>query len=110
MAGHKVTGNQSNVPSENESKVKTDRQELNLSLREMEQGSWVASICRDFTKATSGKQQDSLDALRKASETSWFKDKDAMWVKLVMSGKSLQGPVVEPVGRLVAQSTISVSR
>jgi hypothetical protein len=34
---------------------------------------------------------DSLDALRKASETSYFKAKDALWVKLVSPGDSGRG-------------------
>ena len=37
-----------------------------------------------FANATSGKQQDSIDALRKATETSYFKGPDAVWVKLVI--------------------------
>ncbi len=36
-----------------------------------------------FSTAAAGTRQDSLDALRKASETSYFKDKDALWVKVV---------------------------
>jgi cell migration-inducing and hyaluronan-binding protein len=36
-----------------------------------------------FTTAATGTQQTSLDALRKASDTSYFKDKDALWVKVV---------------------------
>ena len=36
-----------------------------------------------FNTAASGTQQTSLDALRKASDTSYFKDKDALWVKVV---------------------------
>ncbi len=36
-----------------------------------------------FNMAASGTRQASLDALRKASETSWFKAKDALWVKVV---------------------------
>src|SRR5690606_31757498 len=71
---HKVTGNQMNVRSGTEIKVKTDRKELNVSLREMDQGSWVIFELPGFTKAASGKQVDSLDALRKASENSYFKD------------------------------------
>ncbi len=35
-----------------------------------------------FNTAASGTQQTSLDALRKASETSYFKAKDALWVKV----------------------------
>ena len=52
-----------------------------------------------FTTAASGAPQNSLDALRKASATSYFKDKDAIWVKVVSPGEGARnaGPgVVEP--------------
>jgi cell migration-inducing and hyaluronan-binding protein len=107
---HRITGNQSNVRSGTEMRVKTERQEVFLSVREMDQGSWVMFELPGFTTAESGKQQASMDALRKASETSYFRDKDALWVKLVVSDAGWQGPVVEPVGRLVAQATIKASR
>ena len=56
-----------------------------------------------FTTAASGAPQDSLDALRKASDTSYFKDKDALWVKVVSSGDPGNGA---PGGG----TSISVSR
>ena len=49
----------------------------------MNKDSWVLFELPGFASAASGTKQDSLDALRKASETSYFKDKDALWVKLV---------------------------
>jgi len=106
----RVTANQSNVRSGTEIRVKTERPELHLSVREMDQGSWVMFELPGFANAASGKQQGSLDALRKATETSWFKDKDALWVKLVVADENFQGPVVEPVGRLVAQATMTATR
>jgi hypothetical protein len=39
-----------------------------------------------FTTAAAGSKQDSLDALRSASNTSWFKANDALWVKMVSTG------------------------
>jgi hypothetical protein len=45
-----------------------------------------------FNKAGSGTEQKSLDALRKASDTSYFKDKDALWVKVVSNGDGARGP------------------
>ena len=36
--------------------------------------------------------------------------RDALWVKLVVTDADFKGPVVEPVGRLVAQTSITVSR
>jgi hypothetical protein len=107
---HRITGNQSNVRSGTEIRVNTERQELFISLREMDQGSWVMFELPGFTAAASGKQQDSMDALRKANETSYFKAQDALLVKLVIADANFQGPVVEPVGRLVAQATITVRR
>jgi cell migration-inducing and hyaluronan-binding protein len=107
---HKITANQSNVRSGTEIQVNTDRQQISLSVREMDQGSWVVFELPGFTSAAAGKQQGSLDALRKAGETSYFKDKDGLWVKLVVTDADFQGPVVEPVGRLVAQTTMTVSR
>jgi hypothetical protein len=44
-----------------------------------------------FTTAASGTQQSSLDALRAASDTSYFKDEDAMWVKVVSPGDNGRG-------------------
>jgi hypothetical protein len=107
---HKITGNQSNVRSGTEMRVKTERQEISLSVREMDKGSWVVFELPGFTKAASGKEQGSMDALRKASETSYFRDKDALWVKLVVTDADFQGPVVEPVGRLVSQTSLTASR
>jgi cell migration-inducing and hyaluronan-binding protein len=91
-------------------RVNTERQEVFLSVREMDKGSWVMFELPGFTTAASGKQQESMDALRKAGETSYFRDKDALWVKLVVTDADFQGPIVEPVGRLVAQTTMTVSR
>ena len=56
---------------------------LQLRLSELDQGSWVIFQLPGFNTAASGQQQDSLDALRKASETSYFKGKDALWVKVI---------------------------
>ena len=59
---------------------------MSLSLTELEKGSWVIFELPGFTTAASGTQQASLDALRAASDNSYFKDKDALWVKLVSPG------------------------
>jgi cell migration-inducing and hyaluronan-binding protein len=107
---HKITANQSNVRSGTEMRVNTERPEVFLSIREMDKGSWVIFELPGFTAAASGKQQDSLDALRNASDNSYFRDKDSLWIKLVVTDADFKGPVVEPVGRLVAQATTTVSR
>src|SRR5690606_1078347 len=56
---HRITANQSNVRSGTEIQVKTEREEVFLSLREMDQGSWVIFELPGFTKAASGNRQDS---------------------------------------------------
>jgi cell migration-inducing and hyaluronan-binding protein len=66
--------------------VTTERPSVNLSLTELDKGSWVIFQLPGFTTAASGTQQASLDALRQASDTSYFKGPDALWVKVVSPG------------------------
>jgi hypothetical protein len=73
----------SNIRAGTEIKLTTERPTVGLRLTELNQGSWVIFQLPGFNTAASGQQQSSLDALRKASETSYFKDKDALWVKVV---------------------------
>ena len=80
-----ITGNQSTVRAGTEILVKTERPKVSLSLAEMDQGSWVIFELPGFTKAASGTEQASMDALRKANETSYFRGGDALWVKLVVT-------------------------
>jgi len=93
-----------------EIRVDTERTEMDLHVNELDAGSWVILQIAGFTKADSGTAVDSVEALRKATTTAYYKGKDALWVKLVVTDKDFQGPVVEPVGRLVAQATIHVAR
>jgi cell migration-inducing and hyaluronan-binding protein len=72
--------------------VTTERPSLNLTLSEMDAGSWVIFELAGFTTAASGTEQTSLDALRKAGDTSYFRDKDALWVKVVSNGVGAGGP------------------
>ena len=67
---------------------------MNLVLSELDKGSWVVIELPGFTTAASGTQENSLDALRKASDTSYYKGKDALWVKVVSTGGGafLSGP------------------
>ena len=65
---------------------------MSLTLTEMDAGSWVIFELPGFTTAASGTEQSSLDALRKASDTSYFKDKDALWVKVVSNGNGARRP------------------
>ena len=66
-----------------EIKVATERPSVNLALTELDPGSWVVFELPGFTTAAAGTSQASLDALRKASETSYYNGKDALWVKVV---------------------------
>src|SRR6187399_646555 len=79
----KAPGDQSTVKAGTEIEVKTERPEVTLSLSEMDKGSWVMFKLPGYTKAASGTQQGSMDALRKANETSWLKNGNDVWVKLV---------------------------
>ncbi len=78
-----------------------------LTLTEMDSGSWVFFELPGFTTAASGTEQSSLDALRKASETSYFKGKDALWVKVVSNGNGARGPIGEGPG---TGTSLQVSR
>jgi cell migration-inducing and hyaluronan-binding protein len=69
-----------------EIKVATERPSVFLNLTELDRGSWVIFQLPGFTTAASGTEQSSLDALRRAGDTSYFKDKDALWVKVVSNG------------------------
>jgi len=101
----KISGDQSTVKAGTEIQVKTERTEVTLSLSEMDAGSWVIFQLPGFAKAASGTQQGSMNALRQAKETSWFKDGDAVWVKLVAAP-----PVMQVIRPTDLQASITVSR
>ena len=105
----KITANQSTVRAGTEIRVKTERPEISLSLSEMAKDSWVVFELPGFTNATSGKQQDSLENLRKATVTSYFKAPDAVWVKLVIptAPKGMGRDQFVPSG---TQASITVKR
>jgi cell migration-inducing and hyaluronan-binding protein len=105
----KITANQSTVRAGTEIRVKTDRPEVAISLSEMAKDSWVVFELPGFANAASGKQQDSIDALRKATETSYFKGPDAVWVKLVIP-TAPNGVGRDQFGPLDTQTSIVVSR
>jgi len=85
---------ETNIRAGTEIKVTTKRPSVALRLSEMNKGSWVIFELPGFTTAASGTPQDSLGALRKASATSYYKSKDALWVKVVSTGEGalLAGP------------------
>jgi cell migration-inducing and hyaluronan-binding protein len=77
--------------------VTTERPSLSLNVKELDSGSWVIFELPGFTTATSGTEQSSLDALRKASATSYYKGNGSLWVKLVSTGDILgNGPAQGP--------------
>ena len=75
-----------NVRAGTEIKVTTERPTVSLTLRELDRGSWVIFELPGFSTAAAGTAQTSLDALRKADTTSYYKAKDALWVKVVSTG------------------------
>jgi cell migration-inducing and hyaluronan-binding protein len=89
--GREYTVTSTNVRAGTEIKVTTERPSLPLTLTEMDAGSWVIFELPGFTTAASGTEQASLDALRKAGDTSYYKDKDALWVKVVSNGDGARG-------------------
>ena len=105
----KITANQSTVRAGTEIRVKTERPEVAIGLTEMAKDSWVVFELPGFANAASGKQQDSIDDLRKATETSYFKGPDAVWVKLVVA-TAPQGVGRDQFGPLDTQASITVSR
>jgi cell migration-inducing and hyaluronan-binding protein len=98
------------IPSGAEIRISTAKDKLSLHLREMDKGSWAIFELPGFASATVGAPQDSLDALRAAKTTSYFKDKTSLWVKLVVEDAVAKGPVVVQVGTLRAQASIDVSK
>ena len=101
----KISGDQSTVRAGTEIQVRTERPQVTLSLAEMDEGSWVIFELPGFTHAASGTQQDSMDALRAAKETSYFRGGDALWVKLVADA-----PVMQVIRPTDLQASISVGR
>ena len=93
-----------------ELRVETSRDNMALSLREMDQGSFVILELPGFSTTAGGTQAESLAALREANGTAYFKDGSTLWVKLVVEDANRTGPVVEQVGNLTAQATIEVGR
>ena len=66
---------------------------MSINLTEMDAGSWVIFELPGFTTAASGTELSSLDALRTASATSYYKGKDALWLKVVSNGNGARGPI-----------------
>ncbi len=113
---------QATIRSGAEVRVETARPSLTLTLNEMNDGSWVIFQLPGFTTTAGGAPQTSLDALRAANATSYFKDGNTLWVKLVVdnsagatvtlgrpgAGVSTVGP--GPGGAFAAGASLDVSR
>ena len=69
----------------------TERPTVNINVKELDTGSWVMFELPGFTTAASGTEQSSLDALRNASATSYYKGNGALWVKVVSPGDAGNG-------------------
>jgi hypothetical protein len=77
---------------------------VSLTLSQMDQGSWVIFELPGFTTAAAGAERSSLAALRDASDTSYYKDGESLWVKLVVASTGGGG------GPFGGGTSISVSR
>ena len=94
-----------NIRAGTEIKVTTQRPTVDLRLSELDKGSWVMFELPGFTKAAAGTPADSLEALRKASATAYYKGKDALWVKVVSNGQGAQ-----TAGPSAGATSVEVSR
>ena len=84
----------------------TERPTLNINVKELDAGSWVMFELPGFTTASAGTEQSSLDALRNASATSYYKGNGSLWVKLVSTGDILgSGPGRGPGGGASLQAS-----
>jgi len=71
----------------------------------MDKGSWLIFELPGFANADAAREQGSMDALRNASETSYFRDGDSLWVKLIVPADP--EPPIRPT---VMQTSVAVSR
>ena len=95
---------QTTIRSGAQVRVETSRKDLSLSLREMDDGSWVIFELPGFGTATGGVETASLDALREASETSFYKGDGTLWAKLVVDNAAGQSVAIGTPG--VGVSTV----
>ena len=79
-------GGGTTVRSGTEIKAVTERPSMTVSVSELDAGSWVIFELPGFTSATTGTPQNSLDALRNATSTSYYRGDGSLWVKLVSTG------------------------
>jgi cell migration-inducing and hyaluronan-binding protein len=75
-----------NVLAGTEIKAESTASPVSINLSELDNGSWVIFELPGFTTAATGTAQNSLDALRSATSTSYYKGENALWVKVVSTG------------------------
>jgi cell migration-inducing and hyaluronan-binding protein len=69
-----------------EIRAESEAPSLTISLRELDSGSWVLFELPGYSSAATGTAQTSMDALRSAKDTSYYKGDGSLWVKLVSNG------------------------
>ena len=77
-----------------------------MTLSEMDDNSWVIFELPGFTTAAAGTEQSSLAALREARDTSYYKDGDILWVKLVVDNPD----GADRFGPTITRASIDVSK
>ncbi len=77
---------ETNVRAGTTYKVTTERPSVNINVKELDAGSWVMFELPGFNTANAGTAVDSLDALRKATATAYYKGNGSLWVKVVSTG------------------------
>jgi hypothetical protein len=105
--GKEFTANgETNVRAGTTYKVTTERPSVSINVKELDTGSWVMFELPGFTTASAGTPVDSLDALRKANATSYYKDSGSLWVKLVSTGDIMgSGPTQGKAGGVTLQAS-----
>jgi hypothetical protein len=97
---------ETNVRAGTEYKVTTERPTVNINVKELDTGSWVMFELPGFNKASTGTATESLDALRKATATSYYQGNGSLWVKLVSTGDILgSGPTQGKAGGVTLQAS-----
>jgi hypothetical protein len=89
---------QTTIRSGAEVRVETSRDSLSLSLREMEDGSWVIFELPGFATPAGGAEKSSLAALREATETSYYSEDGTLWAKLVVDNAAGQSVTIGTPG------------
>ncbi|MEO5706296.1 MAG: G8 domain-containing protein [Alteraurantiacibacter sp.] len=105
-----------------EVRLETSRDVLSLALREMDDGSSVIFELPGFTTPAGGVEQPGMDALRAATQTSYFRADGTLWVKLVVDnsaglnvtigrpGAGVSTVATGPGGAFQAGASLEVSR